>query len=95
MSGFFKPHSPVIKGKKAPRLPKSVLRPVTETVRLIQTLQSLVGGDDAAVRECLEKPNSAFGGQKPITLIMVGQTDRLWEMAYRIRRGEFAWTQGD
>lgn len=76
--------------EKAPRLPKNVLRPVTETVRLIQALQSLAGGDDSAVRDWLEKPNPAFGGQTPLTLIIEGQTDRLWEMAYQIRQGEFA-----
>lgn len=75
--------------EKAVALPKNVMRPIIETVRLIQTLQTLAGNDDAAVREWLEKPNPAFEGQKPLNLIIEGKIDRLWEMAYQVRHGEF------
>lgn len=76
--------------EKADNLPKKVIRPVTETVRLIQALQKLAGGDDAALRNWLEAPNPVFKGKTPLTVIADGESDLLWEMAYQIRHGEFA-----
>ncbi len=75
--------------EKARLLPEKVQRPVTETVRLILALRELAG-DAIALKEWLEHPNSAFGRKAPITLIIEGKSDQLWEMVYQLRQGAFA-----
>jgi uncharacterized protein (DUF2384 family) len=60
-----------------------------ESVRLIQALQELAG-DDAALREWLQKPNAAFDRRTPLSLIKSGEVDVLWSMVHQIRQGAFA-----
>ena len=73
----------------APKLPSKLKRPVNETVRLIQALRELAG-DDVELKDWLDRPNPAFGKQKPLTLITHGKSDLLWEMVYQLRQGAFA-----
>jgi hypothetical protein len=73
----------------SPRLPVKFSRPVMESVRLIQALQELAG-DDAALKEWLQKPNTAFDRRTPLSLITSGEGDVLWAMVHQIRQGAFA-----
>ena len=73
----------------SPRLPVKFSRPVMESVRLIQALQELAG-DDAALKEWLQKPNTAFDRRTPLSLIKNGEVDLLWSMVHQIRQGAFA-----
>ncbi len=75
--------------EKAQFLPEKVQRPITETVRLILALRELAG-DATALKEWLERPNPAFGKKAPLTLIIKGESDQLWEMVYQLRQGSFA-----
>lgn len=75
--------------EKARTLPKHVLRPVTEAVRLIRALRALAG-DDVALKDWLEKPNRAFDKRTPLSLVEAGQSDVLWQMVHQLRQGEFA-----
>lgn len=75
--------------EKTPILPKSVQRPVTETVRLIKALRDLAG-DDHALKDWLTTPNRAFGKRSPLALIEAGESDILWQMIHQLRQGEFA-----
>ena len=75
--------------EKARVLPKTVQRPVTETVRLIKALRELAG-DDLALKDWLIKPNPAFGKRTPLSLIEAGESDVLWQMIHQLRQGEFA-----
>lgn len=75
--------------EKARVLPKTVQRPVTETVRLIKALRELAG-DDTALKDWLTKPNQAFGRRTPLALIEAGESDILWQMIHQLRQGEFA-----
>lgn len=71
------------------RLPLKFSRPVMESVRLIQALQELAG-DDAALKEWLQKPNTAFERKTPLSLIKNGEVDVLWAMVHQVRQGAFA-----
>lgn len=75
--------------EKAPSLPKKVQRPVTETTRLLQALRELAG-DGEALKDWLNRPNSAFEKKTPLSLIVGGESDRLWEMIHQLRQGAFA-----
>jgi uncharacterized protein (DUF2384 family) len=75
--------------EKTQVLPKSVQRPVTETVRLIKALRDLAG-DDQALKDWLTTPNRAFGKHTPLALIEAGEADILWQMIHQLRQGEFA-----
>ena len=75
--------------EKAELLPEKVLRPVTETMRLIRALSELAG-DEAALAVWLETANPAFGGESPLKLIVRGEADVLWEMVHQLRQGAFA-----
>ncbi len=75
--------------EKARSLPKKVQRPITETVRLILALRELAG-DATALKEWLQRPNPAFGRKTPLSLIIDGKSDLLWEMVCQIRQGSFA-----
>ena len=70
------------------RLPAKFSRPVVESVRLIQALEEIVG-DQATVKEWLQKPNPAFDGRTPLSLIHGGEIDLLWAMVQQIRQGSF------
>lgn len=70
------------------RLPAKFSRPIVESVRLIQALEELVG-DNAALKEWLQKPNAAFEGRTPLSLIHGGEVDVLWKMVHQIRQGSF------
>lgn len=75
--------------EKAGRIPKTIERPVTETVRLLGALKELAG-EDNALKAWLLKPNRAFRNKTPLSLIEGGESDRLWEMVYQLRQGAFA-----
>jgi DNA-binding transcriptional regulator YiaG len=72
-----------------PRLPVRFSRPVVESIRLILALQELAG-DNAALKDWLQKPNTAFDRRTPLSLIKSGETDILWSMVHQIRQGAFA-----
>ena len=71
------------------RLPAKFFRPVSESVRLILALQELAG-DTAALKDWLQKPNAAFDGKTPLSLIKGGEVDSLWRMVHQLRQGSFA-----
>lgn len=71
------------------RLPAKFSRPVEESIRLIMALEELAG-DNAALKEWLQKPNTAFDRRTPLSLITGGEVDVLWEMVHQIRQGAFA-----
>ena len=71
------------------RLPAKFTRPVTESVRLVLALQELAG-DNAALKDWLQKPNTAFDKRTPLSLIKSGEVDVLWRMVHQIRQGSFA-----
>jgi uncharacterized protein (DUF2384 family) len=75
--------------EKAATIPRSVRRPIKETVRLIQALRELAG-DDAALKDWLRRPNPAFGKRSPLELIANGESDVIWRMVHQIRQGAFA-----
>lgn len=39
------------------------------------------------ISEWLDTPNEAFGNLKPIEVIERGETDRIWEMIFRLQSG--------
>jgi hypothetical protein len=71
------------------RLPVKFSRPVEESIRLILALEELAG-DNAALKEWLQKPNAAFDRRTPLSLIKGGEVDVLWGMVHQIRQGAFA-----
>jgi DNA-binding transcriptional regulator YiaG len=71
------------------RLPAKFSRPVEESIRLIMALEELAG-DNAALKEWLQKPNAAFDRRTPLSLITSGEVDVLWAMVHQIRQGAFA-----
>ncbi len=71
------------------RLPAKFSRPVEESIRLILALEELAG-DNAALKEWLQKPNAAFDRRTPLSLITAGEVDVLWAMVHQIRQGAFA-----
>ncbi len=75
--------------EKQVQLPKRVMRPVTETLRLIQELGELAG-DDCALKDWLITPNPGLGKKTPLALLKSGRSDLLWEMVYQLRQGAFA-----
>lgn len=75
--------------EKAGPLPKKIERPVRETVRLLNALKELAGGD-SALKDWLLKRNSAFGNKTPLSLIVAGESDRLWEMVHQLRQNAFS-----
>ncbi len=75
--------------EKAAQIPKTIERPVTETVRLLGGLKELAGEDDV-LKAWLVAPNRAFGNKTPLSLIESGESDRLWEMVYQLRQKAFA-----
>jgi len=75
--------------EKAKQLPPKVVRPVTETVRLIGALGELAGDQDALSR-WLHAPNRAFGKRSPMSLIKAGESDEIWRMVHQLRQGSFA-----
>ena len=74
---------------KAERLPAKVVRPVTETVRLIGALGELAG-DQEALSKWLHAPNEAFADRSPLDLIKAGESDEIWQMVHQLRQGSFA-----
>jgi uncharacterized protein (DUF2384 family) len=75
--------------EKAPALPTKVRRPIRETVCLIQALRELAG-DDADLKEWLNRPNNAFDKRTPLSLITNGDGHLIWQMVHQIRQGAFA-----
>jgi uncharacterized protein (DUF2384 family) len=75
--------------EKAAHLPAKVVRPVTETVRLIGALGELAG-DQEALSGWLHAPNRAFGKRSPLDLIKAGESDEIWQMVHQLRQGSFA-----
>ena len=75
--------------EKSRKLPQTMARPITETVRLLRALRELAG-DDTALKDWLLAPNRAFNKKAPLTLIKGGESDRLWEMVHQLRQGAFA-----
>ena len=75
--------------EKAPRIPKTSARPITETMRLIKALQELAGNGQA-LKDWLQAPNPAFDKSTPLGLIKNGKSDLLWEMVHQLRQGSFA-----
>ncbi|MCU0795641.1 MAG: MbcA/ParS/Xre antitoxin family protein [Akkermansiaceae bacterium] len=71
------------------RLPAKFARPVEESIRLILALEELAG-DNAGLKEWLQKPNAAFDRRTPLSLITAGEVDVLWAMVHQIRQGAFA-----
>jgi DNA-binding transcriptional regulator YiaG len=71
------------------RLPANFSRPVEQSIRLIVALEELAG-DDAALKEWLQRPNAAFDRRTPLSLITAGEVDVLWAMVHQIRQGAFA-----
>ncbi len=71
------------------QIPQNVVRPITETMRLIKALRELAG-DDHALKDWLVSPNKAFGNKQPLKLIKNGQADLLWEMIHQLRQGQSA-----
>lgn len=41
-----------------------------------------------AIAAWLEEPNEMFNGATPLDLIEIGESDRIWQMIYRLRSGE-------
>ena len=70
------------------KLPVKFSRPVAESVRLVQALQELAG-DNAALKDWLQKPNAAFEEKSPLSLIKGGEVDVLWRMVHQLRQGAF------
>ena len=75
--------------EKAEILPAKVRRPIRETVNLIQALNELAG-DEADLKTWLQSPNRAFGDRSPLSLIIAGESVRIWQMVHQIRQGAFA-----
>lgn len=75
--------------EKAKQLPAKVVRPVTETVRLIGALGELAG-DQEALTHWLHAPNRDFGKWSPMDLIKAGESDEIWQMVHQLREGSFA-----
>lgn len=75
--------------EKAPTLPAKVRRPVAESVRIVQALRELAG-EGEALNDWLNRPNPAFDRKTPLSLIVSGKSDVLWQMAHQIREGAFA-----
>ena len=75
--------------EKAASLPRKVRRPIRETVNLIQALRELAG-DEAELKAWLQRPNKAFGERSPLSLIIEGESSRIWQMVHQIRQGAFA-----
>jgi len=75
--------------EKTRPIPVKVVRPITETMRLIQALRPLAG-DEHALKDWLITPNQAFDQQPPLELIKQGQADQLWEMIHQLRQGSFS-----
>ncbi len=71
------------------KLPEKFSRPVAESVRLIQALEELAG-DSAALKNWIQKPNTAFDDRTPLSLITSGEVDVLWRMVHQLRQGAFA-----
>ena len=74
--------------EKAKKIPATVERPVTETIRLIRALNGLAG-DDVELKVWLNQNNRAFGDRSPIEVMKNGEADLLWEMVHQIRQGAF------
>ncbi len=75
--------------EKSEKLPEKVIRPVTETMRLIKALQELCG-DTGELKVWLNSVNPAFDGKRPLDVIAAGRSDLLWEMVHQLRQGAFA-----
>lgn len=75
--------------EKAVIIPGKVRRPIQETIRLIQALSELAG-NDADLKEWLDRPNKAFAERSPLSLIMEGEGHLIWQMVHQLRQGSFA-----
>lgn len=75
--------------EKALVLPDKVRRPIQETIRLIQALRELAG-DEADLKEWLNRPNKAFAQRRPLSLIAEGEGHLIWQMVHQLRQGSFA-----
>lgn len=64
----------------------SVTRKVAEIRRLVDSLAEVVRGE--AIGPWFDRPNSAFGGLKPLEVIERGEIDRLWAMIHALQSGE-------
>jgi DNA-binding XRE family transcriptional regulator len=60
-------------------------RTYNEMYQLAQALGEVV--DPAALGNWFLTPNAALGGLKPLEIVERGDTDRLWDMVYRLRSG--------
>ncbi|MHB8954000.1 MAG: hypothetical protein ACYC4U_13610 [Pirellulaceae bacterium] len=60
-------------------------RPYNEAYRLYQALSEVI--DPKSLSVWFLTPNRAFDDLKPIEVIERGETDRLWEMVFRLRSG--------
>ena len=70
-------------GKSAPQgLSQQRLR---EIQRLVKSLSTVV--DPKTLGPWFDTPNPAFGGLKPIEIIERGESDRLWQMIFRLKSG--------
>lgn len=61
-------------------------RRVAESARLLRALAEIM--DEEFVREWLQTPNDAFDGLKPLEVVDRGESDRIWQLIYRLRSGE-------
>lgn len=75
--------------EKAALIPAKVRRPIQETIRLIQALRELAG-DEADLKEWLNRPNKAFAQRTPLSLIIEGEGHFIWQMVHQLRQGSFA-----
>lgn len=75
--------------EKATELPAKVRRPIQETVRVIQALRELAG-EGTDLQNWLKRPNEAFGGRTPLTVITEGEGHLIWQMVHQLRQGSFA-----
>ncbi len=72
--------------EKADPLPDKAIRPLTETLRLIEALEELARDEEPLI-EWLEAANLAFDGETPLAMIQSGKSDKIWEMVRQIRQG--------
>ena len=60
-------------------------RKLKEIQRVTDALLEVMEGQP--IGEWLQTPNEAFGGMKPLEVVERGESDRLWQMIYRLRSG--------
>ncbi len=73
------------KFEKGQQLTESVQRQVTALARLQEALAMVV--DKRTIGDWFQRPNTAFGGLKPLEVVERGEIDRLWQMVYELESG--------